>query len=198
MRLGIFGGTFNPIHLGHLIIAQESLSQFQLDKIIFVPSAIPPHKSLRVLAPAKHRLQMTKLAISGNPQFAVSDLELKRKEKSYTIETIKTFKKIFGPQTELNFIIGSDALLEIYTWKNADELFDLCWFLVAPRAGFDINLLDMKSKKRVKLIAMEPVNISASEIRNRISNQLPFRYFLPEKVYKYLLETSVYGKKLVK
>ncbi|MDI6783728.1 MAG: nicotinate-nucleotide adenylyltransferase [bacterium] len=194
-RVGIFGGTFNPIHLGHLIIAQESLSQFGLEKIIFVPSAIPPHKSLQGMAPVKERLQMVKLAISGNAQFAVSDLELKRNDKSYTIETIKTFQKKYGPETELYFIIGLDALLEIFTWKNAEQLLDLCWFLVAPRAGFGINLLDKRIKKRVRLIAMNPVNISASEIRKRVKLGLPFRYFLPEKVYKYLIESSVYGIK---
>ena len=194
-RIGIFGGTFNPIHLGHLIIAQESLSQFGLKQIIFVPSAIPPHKSLQDIAPARHRLQMVKLAISGNARFVVSDLELKRNDKSYTIETIKTFQKKYGPQTELYFIIGLDALLEIFTWKNAEQLLDLCWFLVAPRAGFAINSLDTQVRKRVRLIAMDPVNISASEIRKRVKLELPFRYFLPEKVYKYLIESSVYGRK---
>jgi nicotinate-nucleotide adenylyltransferase len=195
-RLGIFGGTFNPIHFGHLIIAQESLYQFKLNKIIFIPAAIPPHKSLRDIALAKHRLQMTKLAIASNAQFAVSDLELERNDKSYTIETIKTLQKKFGKQTEFNFIIGIDALQEIFTWKNAEELLDLCWFLVAPRSGFDINLLDERIKKRVKFISMEPVNISASAIRYRIRKELPIRYFLPEKVYKYLIESSVYVKKI--
>jgi nicotinate-nucleotide adenylyltransferase len=195
MRLGIFGGTFNPIHLGHLIIAQESLYQFKLDRIIFVPAAMPPHKSKRDIAIAHHRLRMVKLAIAGNPQFAISDIELKRKDKSYTIETIKTLQNKYRPQTELNFIIGLDALLEFFTWKDASELLELCWFLVAPRKGFEINLLDTRIKHRMRLIDMEPVNISASEIRKRIRLHSPIRYYLPEKVYKYLIESSVYDTK---
>jgi nicotinate-nucleotide adenylyltransferase len=194
-KLGIFGGTFNPIHIGHLIIAQESLYQYKLDRIIFVPAAIPPHKSKRDIALAQHRLRMVKLAATGNPLFEVSDIELKRNDKSYTIETIKYFQKKFSPQTELNFIIGLDALLEILPWKDAIELLDLCWFLVAPRKGLDINQLDNRVKRRVRFINMEPVHISASEIRKRIRLQQPIRYYLPEKVYKYLIESSVYGKK---
>ena len=194
-QLGIFGGTFNPIHLGHLIIAQESLYQFKLDQIIFVPAAIPPHKSKRDIALAQHRLRMVKLAIAGNQRFVVSDIELKRNDKSYTIDTIKYFQNKFGPQTKLNFIIGLDAILEFFTWKDAIELLDLCWFLVAPRKGFDINQLDYRVKRRVRFIDMKPVNISASDIRKRIRSMRPIRYYLPEKVYKYLIESSVYGKK---
>ena len=196
MRLGIFGGTFNPIHLGHLIIAQESLFQFALDKIIFIPSANPPHKSGQVIAPALERLQMTKYAVAGNPQFVVSDLELKRNDKSYTIDTIKTLQKKYGAETELNFIIGADALSEIFTWKNAEELIAVCGFIVAPRAEFQLNNLDRRIRDIVKIIAMEPVNISASDIRERIRTGQPIRYFLPGKVYKYLLDSSVYGKKV--
>lgn len=193
-KLGIFGGTFNPIHIGHLIIAQESLSQFKLDQVVFVPAAIPPHKLKLNIAAAEHRLHMVKLAVAGNPLFTVSDIELKRNDKSYTIDTIKAFQSKYGPGTELNFIIGLDALLEFFTWKDAAELLDLCRFLVAPRTGFDFSLLDKRIKHRVKLIDMEPVNISASEIRKRIQSNRPIRYYLPEKVHKYLIESSVYGK----
>ncbi|MFB3894843.1 MAG: nicotinate-nucleotide adenylyltransferase [bacterium] len=194
MRLGIFGGTFNPIHIGHLIIAQESLSQFKLDQVVFVPAAIPPHKANHDIATAEHRLQMVKLAIAGNPLFQVSDIELNRNDKSYTIDTIKAFQKKYGPGTELNFIIGLDALLEFFTWKDAEQLLDLCRFLVAPRKGFDFSLLDSRLTPRVRLINMEPVHISATEIRKRIQTHRPIRYYLPEKVYKYLIESSVYGK----
>lgn len=193
-RLGIFGGTFNPIHLGHLIIAQESIYQFQLDKIIFVPSAIPPHKAIPDIASGKHRFNMTRLAIVGNRQLEVSDLELKRQGKSYTIDTIKTLQKdsrFIG--AEFNFILGADALTEIFTWKNAEELLALCWFIVAPRKGFDIGKLSRRVKKRMKLIQMEPVNISSSEIRARIRKHVPFCYYVPEKVYSYLIKWQVYG-----
>ncbi|MCX7920258.1 MAG: nicotinate-nucleotide adenylyltransferase [bacterium] len=194
IRLGIFGGTFNPIHIGHLIIAQESLSQFALDKIIFIPAAIPPHKNLKGIASAEHRLQMTKLAISGNPQFVVSDLELKRRDTSYTIDTIRLLQKKYGNTAVLYFIIGMDALTEIYTWKKAEELLELCRFIVAPRTGFTFSSLDATIRRKIKILRLEPINISASEIRKRIKNGKPIRYFLPEKVYQYLRDSSVYGK----
>lgn len=139
MDIGIFGGSFNPIHIGHLIAAEEVFQQRTLSKVLFVPTGISPHKGPRDLIDASHRYQMVKDAIRDNEHFEISDLEIKRKGKSYTIDTLRILKKIYGEKYNFSVIIGSDMLHEINTWKDIDILFHMCRFIVVNRSLTSIN-----------------------------------------------------------
>lgn len=191
-KIGLFGGSFNPIHLGHLILAQEALYQYQLDKVIFIPAANPPHKDPQELIEPYHRYRMTELAIAGNPKFEISDMELKRDGKSYTIETVNTYQKLYPEETELYLIVGMDSLAEIFTWKDAENLIDLICFLGAPRQGYEWKMLDERVKKRIKLIQMPIIEIASRIIRERIRMKEPVRYWVPEPVFDYLMEQELY------
>ena len=136
-KIGLFGGTFNPIHLGHLRPAEEICDSFKLDQVIFIPASYPPHKQKEGIIPAALRLEMVRLAIADNPRFSVSEVELEREGKSYSIETIELFRQKFGTETHLYFILGLDAFLEIHTWKEYSALFGLCHFVVMNRPGFE-------------------------------------------------------------
>src|SRR4030042_2999716 len=134
-KIGIMGGTFNPIHHGHLVTAQEALSQFKLDMVIFIPTGNPPHKIENEVASAEDRYIMTVIATSSNSNFFVSRMEIDRRGKSYTIDTVRQLKKNYGSSSLLYFITGADAILEILTWKNTDEIVSLCKFIAATRPG---------------------------------------------------------------
>ena len=136
-KIGLFGGTFNPIHFGHLRSAEEIYESFQLDQIIFIPSAHPPHKKIEGILPATIRAAMVQLAIAGNGHFALSEVEVNREGKSYSVETIGHFRRQFGLQTNLYFILGLDAFLEVNTWKQYADLFELCHFIIMTRPGFE-------------------------------------------------------------
>jgi len=191
-KIGIFGGSFNPIHLGHLIFAQEALHQYQLDKIIFIPTSNPPHKDPAELIGGHHRLKMVELAIHENSRFEVSDVELKREGKSYTIDTLEALQKEKNGNAEFFLLVGMDMLSEIFTWKEAEKLINLCWFLGAPRHGYSWELLDDRMKRRVKLVEMPIIDIAARTIRYRIRNNQPVRYWVPESVYHYLYHNELY------
>lgn len=166
--------------------------QYQLDKVIFIPAANPPHKDARELIEPYHRYRMVELAIEGNPKFETSDMELKRKGKSYTIETVKKFLMIYPDKVELNLIVGMDSLAEIFTWKDAKNLIDLICFLGAPRRGYGWDRLDERIKNRVKLIAMPIIEIASRTVRERVRTGQPVRYWVPESVLQYLLKFELY------
>jgi len=136
-KIGLFGGTFNPIHLGHLRAAEEIGDFFSLDRVIFTPSSYPPHKRKEGILAANLRTEMVRLAVSDNPRFAMSEVELDRPGKSYSVETIEHFRRQFGSGTQLYFILGLDAFREIHTWKEYASLFALCHFVVMTRPGFE-------------------------------------------------------------
>jgi nicotinate-nucleotide adenylyltransferase len=138
-KIGLFGGTFNPIHYGHLRAAEEIGESFSLNKIIFIPASDPPHKNRRETIPPVFRLKMVRLAIVDNPRFSLSDVEIKRAGKSYSVETIRSFVQHFGPRISIYFILGGDAFREIHTWKNYLQLFHLCHFIIMTRPGFGKN-----------------------------------------------------------
>ncbi len=137
MATGLMGGTFDPIHIAHLIIAEEALDLLGLSRVIFVPSARPPHKSGDDVASVEHRLEMVRLAIDGNPRLALSDLEVRRPEPSYTVETVRQFRRELGEHEKLYFIMGADSLAQFFTWKDPLELISSCEFVVVPRPGVD-------------------------------------------------------------
>ena len=203
MKIGIMGGTFNPIHHGHLVTAAEALNQFELEKVIFIPSGDPPHKDYREEEIAEHRYLMTVIATSSNSNFFVSRIEIDRKGKSYTIDTLKELKSIHGADTEFFFITGADAILEILTWKKTEEIIDLCYMIAATRPGY--NLLRLEELKKDfaritnnnvedKILVMEvpALAISSTDIRERIRSNRPIDYLVPEGVSNYILKHGLY------
>ncbi|MDI6758557.1 MAG: nicotinate-nucleotide adenylyltransferase [Candidatus Omnitrophota bacterium] len=187
MKIGILGGTFNPIHIGHLILAQEARENLGLSKIFFVPTCLPAHKDNSDIAPASCRLAMIRKTISGNKYFFVSDMEIKRGGCSYTIDTIKEFKKRFASDT-LYFIIGSDLLKYLDEWKDLSEITQEVEFIAATRPGYPLN----KIPSFIKTMAIRAIDVSGFEIRKAIKDNKSFRYLVPDAVYKYILKKKLY------
>lgn len=216
MRIGIFGGTFNPIHLGHLRAAEEVRERFDLERVIFIAAAVPPHKEVEGGIRGEHRMEMVRVAISGNPYFSPSDIELKRPGKSYSIGTIKFFGERYGSDLEMFFILGMDAFLEIGTWKSFQELFSLCHFIVMTRPGFDKpssatilppEIADAfvydegggrfihRNGYSIYLQGVTFLDISSTKIRERVSKGRSVRYLLPREVERYIKRHHFYRTK---
>lgn len=187
-RIGIFGGTFNPLHMGHLAIAEEIRERMHLEKIIFVPSYMPPHKSKIKLAAAKSRFKMIKEAIKGNPFFAVSNSEIKRRGKSYSVDTLRYFRKLYGHRVKLYFIIGSDSLSELKRWREIQNIFKLACFVVVNRPGYPMRNLPSKSVA----VVLPEFGISSSQIRQRLAQGKSIRYLVPEAVAKIIRRQRLY------
>lgn len=186
-RIGILGGTFNPVHNGHLAVAQTALEKLRLDKVIFVPAKLPVHKDPRiVVAPAK-RLKMVELAIAPYAHFAASDIEISRKGKSYSIETVREFRKKYADD-KLYFIIGTDSSLKLHTWKRIDELVKMVSFVCVNRPGNS----PAATQQRCRHLKMSELDISSSTIRSRIAKGLPVGYLLPEAVEDYISQKKIY------
>ena len=201
-KIGIMGGAFNPIHNGHLVTAQEALSQFELDKVIFIPTGNPPHKIENKIASAEDRYIMTVIATSSNSNFFVSRMEIDRKGKSYTIDTVQQLRKIYGKNLLLYFITGADAILEILTWKNTGEIVSLCKFIAATRPGYNLSRIeDLRKRlsdkaraadKKIYIMEIPALSISSTDIRNRVRYNRPIDYLLPEGVSNYILKHGLY------
>ena len=189
MRIGILGGTFNPIHIGHLILAEEARFKLKLDKLIFVPAFIPPHKDASEIISAKDRLAMVKIAIEDNPAFGVSTYEIDAKKKSYSIDTLKEFSSIYGDDAQLCFITGSDSLKDLFSWKDVNDIFKISKFIVANRPGYPIKDVP----KEVDTVVITPIEVSSEDIRKRLKEHRSIRYLVPEKVRKYIIERKLYG-----
>ena len=187
MKIGILGGTFNPIHVGHLILAEEAREKLLLDKIIFVPAAMPPHKDISDIAEAQNRFAMLKLALKDNSHFCVSDIEIKREGRSYTIDTIREFKKLY-PNDELYFIIGSDLLKYLDEWKDLGEIIKMVKFIAATRPGYPLE----KIPSYISTLPIRAVDISAFEIRSAIKGNKSFRYLVPDRVFDYINRRKLY------
>ncbi len=197
-KIGIMGGTFDPIHYGHLVAAEGARSCFDLDRVIFVPAAMPPHKEVRVITDSNHRYKMTALAIDSNQHFHLSDVEIKRQGPSYTYETVRYFKEAF-PDTEIYFITGADAVLEILTWHRVQDLLDICCFIAATRPGFRLeNLADILRElpdgyiNKISLMEVPALSISSTDIRARVKKGLTIKYLLPEDVEEYIHSKGLY------
>jgi nicotinate-nucleotide adenylyltransferase len=198
-KIGIMGGTFDPIHYGHLVTAEAAREKFCLDKVIFVPSGNPPHKKNKEISPGIDRVNMTVLATANNPFFEVSDIELKRDGYTYTVDTLKEFIKIYGENTRFYFITGADAVMEILTWKDVSTILKLCRIVSAYRPGSDINKfrsmvdeLERVHRSNIHLIEVPALAISSTEIRERVKSGITIKYLLPEKVERYILEKGLY------
>ena len=224
MHIGLFGGTFNPIHCCHLQIAEQVQSACKLDRILFIPTGDPPHKDVTSLAPAHHRFSMVQKAIETNPSFSISEIEAQSSSVSYTVDTVSTLQVESPDVTQWSFIIGLDAFLEIDTWKNIHHLLDLCHFIVCSRPGSDFsniasvtcipsiplpsiqNLANeithrldvpLSTSKNLTLLALPPCEASASSIRRQIQHghtSLP--WLLPD-IESYILHHHLYQNGLI-
>lgn len=198
-RIAIMGGTFDPIHYGHLVAAEAVLKEFNLEKILFIPTGQPSHKENSMVSSSEHRYLMTALATDNNPFFDVSRLEIDRPGLTYTIDTIRELRKRFGKDLEIYFITGADAVHEILTWKEADVLLSLCKFIAVTRPGYKISKLTKKIAElenragtRFEFLEIPALSISSSEIRNRIRTNKTIKYLLPSNVEQYIYKFGLY------
>ncbi len=196
MKVGLFGGSFNPIHMGHLVIATYAREVFELDRVMFIPAGTPPHKTGGNMASVHDRYQMTVLATRADSHFAVSPVELERQGKSYSVETATEMKRIFGEGAQLYFIVGSDSMIDIVDWERADELVRMCEFIVAARPGSDMRKVAQKYRRKIRVLKAPVSGMSSSEIRDRVSAGLGIRYMVPEVVGRYISDNRLYRGKL--
>lgn len=194
------GGTFDPIHYGHLLAAEQARCAFGLDRVVFVPSGAPPHKVARAIAPGEHRYLMTALAIATNPHFRVSRVEISRSGPSYSIDTIRHFQNHYADRNpEIYFITGLDAVMEILTWNKPDEILAKSTIIAATRPGYDTGqlrkLLGPKIMSQVKILRASALAISSTDIRRRVAGGLPIKYLLPDSVEQYISSHNLYDGK---
>jgi len=191
------GGTFDPIHFGHLVTAEEALVQFNLDRVVFMPTGHPAFKAEQVVTAAEHRYLMTVVATASNPDFDVSRMEIDRPGLTYTVDTLLALRELHGPQTDLFFITGADAVWEIVAWKDADRIADLCTFIGATRPGYDLQITAAQHEPLAKAFHIEYIEvpalaISSTDIRRRVAERRPIRYLLPESVAAYIHKYGLY------
>ncbi len=201
MKLGIMGGTFNPIHIGHLVCAEEAVSQYGLERIIFMPTGLSPHKETAGGSTAEDRYLMTVIAVAGNPRFRVSRIEIDRRRVCYTVDTIRQLKDEL-PEAELFFITGADAVLEILDWKDPDELLEMALLIAATRPGYPLDRLSEITGKfdrqdRVKVMEIPAIGVSSSLIRERVSRGNSIRYLVPEGVEQFIEKEGLYRQQHV-
>lgn len=203
MSIGIFGGSFDPVHLGHLLIAEQALNQAQLERLIFVPAAIPPHKQEQQLSSPEARVQMLRLAIGGHPKFEVDECELNRTGISYTVDTLREFCTRY-PDDQLYFLMGADSLAEFHTWKDPQEICKLAIPLIVERPNappVDYRLLsdyaDAARLKEIQSAAIRSlqIEISSTAIRNLARDGKSFRFQTPRAVEQFIIEKRVYESK---
>lgn len=201
-RIGVMGGTFDPIHYGHLVTAESVRHRFGLAKVIFVPAGRPPHKlNYRISAP-EHRLAMTAMAVASNPYFEVTALEIERPGPSYSYDTVCEIKRRYRP-AEVYFITGADAVLEILSWHRIEELLAACYVVAATRPGYDLTTLREKLARlpaevtaRIIPIEVPALAISSTDIRRRVREGKPIKYLLPEAVEAYIRKHGLYREDL--
>lgn len=198
MKIGIMGGTFNPIHYGHLILSEYIRNEANLDKIIFIPTGIPPHKETSNLLDGRIRLEMVDLAIASNPNFLSSDIEIRRAKMTYTIDTLLELEDLYK-DCQLYMIIGADTLMSLTTWKNYPYLLSRVNFIVADRKGLstvdifdEIKRLNNRYKAKIDSIQSPVIDISSTSIRSRVKKGLSIKYLLPEAVEDYILKNNLY------
>ncbi len=220
MKLGLYGGAFNPIHRCHLLVAETVRARLGLDTVLFIPTGDPPHKPPSDFIPAKHRLEMVRLAIAPYPYFQLSDVETRRTAKSYTIDTVRTLKETCPPDAQLVFIIGLDAFLELPSWREPERLLESCDFAVVSRAGFQFKSLEklpvlgisnteklaqldagqleqyefrLKRGRSLWALAIPPCEVSSKEVRRRLKSKQSIENLLPTAVGSYILSHNLFS-----
>lgn len=188
------GGTFDPIHHGHLVAASEVQSWFGLDEVVFVPTGQPWQKSERTVSPAEHRYLMTVIATASNPRFTVSRVDIDRGGPTYTVDTLRDLGAAY-PGAELYFITGADALAEIFTWREANDLFAMAHFVGCTRPGYSMEpaTLDGIPDERVTILEIPALAISSTDCRERRAKGEPVWYLVPDGVVQYIAKHNLYG-----
>ncbi|EHR60393.1 nicotinate-nucleotide adenylyltransferase [Saccharomonospora cyanea] len=189
-RLGVMGGTFDPVHNGHLVAASEVQHRFGLDEVIFVPTGQPWQKAGRAVSRAEDRYLMTVIATASNPVFSVSRVDIDRGGQTYTVDTLRDLREEY-PDDELFFITGADALEQILTWRDVDELFDLAHFIGVTRPGYQLNDHHLP-EGRVSLVEVTAMAISSTACRQRVRNGEPVWYLMPDGVVRYISKRKLY------
>jgi len=202
-RIAIFGGSFNPVHVAHLILAERALDECGLDRVLFVPARLPPHKPHLSLAPREHRLEMLRLAIAGNPRFTASSVELDRDGPSYTLTTVRGLREQCEGDCELRLILGSDSVRELPTWWQVDELVREVGVIVFERPGFPLTDMSRLEERfgaewvagvRGSVVKAPLLEVSSSDIRERVRLGRSVRYLVPEPVRDYMLSRRLYAE----
>ena len=198
MKIGVLGGTFDPVHEGHLIVAEEVRVQLNLAEVLFVPAGQPWLKTNCLISPAEHRLQMLRLAIAGKAHFKLSTIEIERSGSSYTVETIAVLRGQLGDEDELFFILGCDSLAALPEWREPSRLIKMCHLVVAPRPGYpppDLKAMEVLIPGISQwLVTMDKpeIDISASAIRDRVTQELSIHHLVPESVEEYIRQHKLY------
>ncbi|PIF02479.1 MAG: nicotinic acid mononucleotide adenylyltransferase [Propionibacterium sp.] len=198
LRLGVMGGTFDPIHHGHLVAASEAAARFELDEVVFVPTGVPWQKRDRKVSLAEDRYLMTVIATASNPQFSVSRVDIDRHGDTYTVDTLKDLRIERGDDVDFFFITGSDALRKILTWRGADELFDLAHFVGVSRPGVPMEPSDVAHlpEDKVTLLEIPALAISSTACRERVTEGLPIWYLVPDGIVQYITKRGLYPQNL--
>ena len=198
MRLGILGGTFDPVHLGHLIVAQEAAARLALDRVVFIPAGRPWLKAAAPLASGRHRLAMLRAAVRDNPAFEVSAVEVDRVGPSYTIDTLAGFQGEFGDDADLYFIVGADALADLPRWRSPERVLALCTMVAVARPGHPLRAPDGLERlypgagDRLVALGGPEIGISATEVRRRVAEGRPVHYWVPAAVERYIARHGLY------
>jgi nicotinate-nucleotide adenylyltransferase len=192
-RVGIMGGTFDPVHHGHLVAASEVADRFDLDQVVFVPTGQPWQKGEVTVSPAEDRYLMTVIATASNPRFSVSRVDIDRPGPTYTVDTLRDLKRELGPQAELFFITGADALGKILSWKDADQVFALAQFIGVTRPGFELSAAHLPEDS-VHLVRVPAMAISSTDCRARVAAGEPVWYLVPDGVVQYIAKRGLYRK----
>ena len=199
-KLGIMGGTFDPIHNGHLATVEFVRRKLGIEKVLFIPAYVAPHKIGGEFAPVQDRYKMTKLAIAGNPYWELSDIELRREGVSYTYDTVVALKEQYGKEYELFFIIGADSVAELASWHRVREIMQVCTFVAATRPGFALTVdkvietFGELGKKRILWVDTPEVDISSTEIRERVKIGHPINELVPQAVAEYIQQKDLYRR----
>jgi len=196
-RIGILGGTFDPIHYGHLVIAEDARVYLHLRKVLFVPAYQPPHKARGSYSPFEHRVRMLELALARNRHAAISLIETHLPVPSYTIDTVRALQAELGAEAELYFIMGMDSLANLLAWHKPEELLRLCRIVVAERAGYQVDIAKLERglpglRERLELIDTPELSISSTDLQRRVHCGLSIRYQLPPAVERYIYKHGLY------
>lgn len=193
MKLGVFGGTFDPPHLGHLIVAQDACVALGLDRVLFVPARLPPHKRARDVAPAPLRLEMVRAAVAGDDRFDVGDLEVRRSGPSYTVDTLRELKQgAAGRETELFFMMGVDQFRVFDTWRDPDEIAALATLVVLSRGGAEE--VATAADVDYETLAVTRIDVSSTDVRRRVRRGRPIRYLVPDPVEELIRREGLYAE----
>lgn len=197
-NVGMLGGTFDPIHYGHLAIAEDCGAQLGLEVVLFVPAGGPPHKQGRAISPAADRLAMVERAIATNPRFGLSRIDVERPGLSYSVDTVRALQAQLGPETRIFFIVGADSLIDLPTWREPDQLSHLCQIVAVNRPGYaqvDLARLEAtipETTRRIIQLTTPGIDVSSTQLRQRVAEGRPIRYLVPDPVLAYIQEHGLY------